>query len=590
MRTGGSHAISQLNLAGYKLIDSWRHPYKWGRDWTKEEALEIASEKHEEKVLFHNHLASWDLETIKAFKENGWTTFTIIRDPREQLCSLYHFQIKGVIYQAEPKEFPSLDDFINLQISKEESCYVDHSHWGLPSWWKSIDVIMPYEEEINPVLSVNFGISFEEKTTRVRSNKRLLYDEYVSSGEISKETNKDLTDDIFYKRYLNAISKNTNKLVVLITSCDKNSEERESIRDTWVKDLDCPYYFVIGRSDKPSEIEGDILYVECGDNYEDCPIKQYLSIEYIRENFDFDNLFCCDDDTYVIVKRILDSGFEKHDYYGGGPIFEHGDPHYVQGGAGVFLSKHAVDEILKYPKDGEHLKCRWSDQMLGKILDDCGIHPVFNKRFQMGHEEQLRLISRDYTRIATSHKLKPIDIRQSDIDVNPFHVFEKIYWISNNVDLQKRMEEQLEDADIFHLITKIKGDYKTAVKDAQIKSLKKILIIDDNDVFVFKFRDISRFFFNEVKDWKIMTLGAEAQRVHINSENSFRSNEVKKFSCLGLHEDVFEGFLQHETIEDWMQGKDVLYPKRISSSKFGEAYKGPEVVPDIELDRPINAQ
>ncbi len=58
------------------------------RDWTKEELLDIAI-TNTDTGLAHNHQIGWCVETVKAFRNNGWLTFMFIRNPKDVLCSLY---------------------------------------------------------------------------------------------------------------------------------------------------------------------------------------------------------------------------------------------------------------------------------------------------------------------------------------------------------------------------------------------------------------------------------------------------------------------------------------------------------------------
>jgi len=582
MRTSGVYTVSQLKCDGYELIDSWRAPYLLNRDWTQEEAEEICMAEHHTPVVFHNHIVNWNHNLLKKFKQNGWLTFSIVRDPREQLCSLYGFQLK----KSEDIENPSLDEFIKQQVTSQTSLNIDCEHWAVPEWWKEIDIILHHEEEMFPILQRYFDVQRPLKR-RINAVTHLSYQENLNLGNISEETNKLLLSSQYYERYKQLKGKSM-KLLFLITSCQKNDEARRALRQTWLKDLDHQYYFVVGRPGAPTEVVGDILYIDCGDTYLDCPIKQYLSIKYVAQHFEFDRLFCCDDDTYIMVSRMLDCDFAEHDYYGGGPVDMHGEPFYVQGGAGIFLSPRAVQAVVDYPQDGEHIKCRWSDQMMGRIMHDAGIEPKYNTRFQMGHEEIVRPISRDHNRVTTSHKLSPDQIREADIDINPFHVFDKIYWLQSDVRRHDEMISQLQDADIVHLVTPFEGDIKDAVRDSKICNAERILILTDQDVFKFHARNLARYLFRDVRDWRLMALGAEAQRGHWHTTNTVKSSGVRKFSGLGIHSEWFDSLLEHEgTIEEWLQGKEVIFPKRIAAVRRHDYFMFPEIVPETEVETPI---
>ena len=184
-------------------------------------------------------------------------------------------------------------------------------------------------------------------------------------------------------------------MITLITSCEKNKEYREALRDTWLKDI--PHYlFLIGGAEE-THIEGDILYVKAGDDYLSVAEKQLVAFQFCSKNYEFDYIFICDDDAYVCADRLMDCDYDSYDYYGGGPVRMWDIPYYVTGGQGVFLSYKSISAILNL--GGKHLKseiyssvirlnhkankkdCFWGDRFIGLTLDEAGIKPTYDNRF-----------------------------------------------------------------------------------------------------------------------------------------------------------------------------------------------------------------
>ena len=61
-----------------------------------------------------------------------------------------------------------------------------------------------------------------------------------------------------------------NKIPIGIKSCEKYIERRNTCKSTWIASLDKDKYlplFLVGRTNQPSEIVEDILYLDCDDGY-----------------------------------------------------------------------------------------------------------------------------------------------------------------------------------------------------------------------------------------------------------------------------------------------------------------------------------
>jgi glycosyltransferase involved in cell wall biosynthesis len=182
-------------------------------------------------------------------------------------------------------------------------------------------------------------------------------------------------------------------MFILITSCEKNQSFRDALRETWLKDVP-NYLFIVGGAEK-THIQDDILYVKAKDNYASIPEKQLQALQYCSSHIQFEHIFMCDDDAYVVVDRLLDSDYNLYDYYGGGPIRQWDIPYYATGGPGICLSKKAVNVIVDTGKN--HLKtevyisaaetnlcntedCFWGDRFIGVTLKASGIEPFYESK------------------------------------------------------------------------------------------------------------------------------------------------------------------------------------------------------------------
>ena len=113
MRTGGTYInrLMQAYFAPEEFHESWLNGLK--RDWTLSE-LE-ARAKLPGNVYVHNHVRNWTHGLVQLFKAEGFYTFCLLREPGDQLCSLYFWltavhEVSGM----------TLNDFIHLQLAGGE--------------------------------------------------------------------------------------------------------------------------------------------------------------------------------------------------------------------------------------------------------------------------------------------------------------------------------------------------------------------------------------------------------------------------------------------------------------------------------------
>ena len=176
-------------------------------------------------------------------------------------------------------------------------------------------------------------------------------------------------------------------MIVTIMSCQKNVERQNAIRKTWAQDIHSPhkYFFFVGGHHK-DEIIGDTIYLNCPDNYRWLPLKQFKGISFVRDIFNPDKTFNCDDDTYVVWDRL--KNYKEIDYTGYPVSSYDGSYSYAHGGAGFFLSRKAMNNLSIF-KDTNVVKNHiWADSLVGLIMHLTGIPFIGDDNFFMGKYNQ----------------------------------------------------------------------------------------------------------------------------------------------------------------------------------------------------------
>lgn len=180
------------------------------------------------------------------------------------------------------------------------------------------------------------------------------------------------------------------KLLIAVMSCwgDRERKCHEAIRETWAKDspIDVRLFVGAGRS---FALLHDEAQVNAADDYAHVTEKSREIFKWALAR-DYTHVLHCGRDTYVDVRRLLEAGFERYDYAGncslpGGharfSLIDRPDPHgyfsYASGGAGSWLSRRAMEEIVRSP-----LYHKADDLLYGWVLGLAGIPCWHDVRFQ----------------------------------------------------------------------------------------------------------------------------------------------------------------------------------------------------------------
>lgn len=197
------------------------------------------------------------------------------------------------------------------------------------------------------------------------------------------------------------------KISILVGVCSslKHPERRSVLRETWLQHpqpgIECRFF--IGGQEHPQK-ENDVIILDCPDDYEHLPLKILAFFRYALENYDFEWLFKCDDDTYVALDRLLDLPDEKYSLIGDISLRDRLAP---SGGAGYMLPRSMVEKIVAssdVPETGAE------DLIYGKIALDLGAIPFATERLCL-HNGRYPLPDND---TITSHWCSPEQIKAID--------------------------------------------------------------------------------------------------------------------------------------------------------------------------------
>jgi len=186
-RTGGSFICKCVyDHVPIPHHNSWQ---SMQRDWTEQELIKLS----DEEGFVHNHSLGWPEDVFRLYKRKGWSSFCVLRNPKDQLCSEYFFLKKyGDKYKkAFAKDFNTLDEYLN-------------SPWGysrnkIPKFYKEIDYISLFNLK-QTLLDVFQVECLSTERVLESSNKGFKY--YYNEGSISPRTLKAIEESDYYQTFL----------------------------------------------------------------------------------------------------------------------------------------------------------------------------------------------------------------------------------------------------------------------------------------------------------------------------------------------------------------------------------------------------
>jgi hypothetical protein len=156
------------------------------------------------------------------------------------------------------------------------------------------------------------------------------------------------------------------KPMIFIKSCDRdrNNGRNDVVRETWIKTWNnlVDYKFLIGQGAKNPR--DDELFIDIPDTYDFMSSKCRAACRWLGGRADY--VFIADIDTYIVVPRLLASGYKKHDYLGCICF----DPPYAGGGCGYWLSRKCYKMIAA---NTDKNIPKWDDLWIGRVLREAGV-------------------------------------------------------------------------------------------------------------------------------------------------------------------------------------------------------------------------
>lgn len=153
------------------------------------------------------------------------------------------------------------------------------------------------------------------------------------------------------------------KILIGICSCQHYHEKQKAVRETWLTKVppEMEAVFFVGNGDGEGAImEDKTLVLPVRDDYDGLPKKVQAFFQYALANYEFDHLFKCDDDTYLLSERLYDLLLDAHEFVGSQDWW----PSHADGGAGYLLSRRAVETAAQAPCPESGKEDVWITELL----------------------------------------------------------------------------------------------------------------------------------------------------------------------------------------------------------------------------------
>jgi hypothetical protein len=190
------------------------------------------------------------------------------------------------------------------------------------------------------------------------------------------------------------------KVLIGICSCHNFPEKRAAVRETWLTRVpkEMAALFFVGNGE--GVFEKDVVTLPTQDNYESLPKKVQAFFQFSLTHYEFDYLFKCDDDTYLLCDRLPELFTDKSDFVGSADWW----PSHADGGAGYLLSKRAVEIAAQAwcPESGRE------DLWVAELLRNAGIELTPSPNLKQKH----RVFPANDNPIITVHGCRPEIMRE----------------------------------------------------------------------------------------------------------------------------------------------------------------------------------
>lgn len=169
------------------------------------------------------------------------------------------------------------------------------------------------------------------------------------------------------------------RMLVGICSCNTAVSRRKACRETWlshpVPGIECKF-FVGSREPLPGE--KDVVPLWVNDDCSHLPAKVLAFYKYALEHYDFDWVFKCDDDTYVVLDRLESLCDDRYDLIGDMGMKSRQS---LSGGGGCLMSRHLVELFVSYASQVPDTGCE--EIAFGSLAVKLGIPMLVSRRLVM---------------------------------------------------------------------------------------------------------------------------------------------------------------------------------------------------------------
>lgn len=285
------------------------------------------------------------------------------------------FDLSGLAHgSAEDVEFNRLMTCLFLYgLDQADVVLTDRLHGGICSHLLGKETYL-LDNSYGKLSGVyEFSLKGCERVTMLESLKEFPYQELLApspekEGALEREEEKSARK----------------KASILVGICSGHGyyERRKAVRDTWLthpqEGITC--LFFLG-GEVPERELSDTVGLDAPDDYLSLPAKVLAFFRYALENYDFDWLFKCDDDTYLDLSRLPELADARYGLVGDVLLGRRGSP---SGGAGYLLSRAIVEKIAAR-KDVPVLGAE--DMIFGKLALEEGAVPHVTSRLYMSNAQ-----------------------------------------------------------------------------------------------------------------------------------------------------------------------------------------------------------
>jgi hypothetical protein len=209
-------------------------------------------------------------------------------------------------------------------------------------------------------------------------------------------------------------------IVIGVITCPRYESRTESVRASWLQAIPraVRVLFVYGRPGEAERIEGDRLYLNCTETYENLPEKIHLFFKYCQEKLDFDYVLKVDDDSYLDPVQFLSFDRKRGDYIGW--FSDMGD----EANTRIWHYGKCTDKAREVPYEGEYV-CEWA-RGGGYLLSRTAVEIVVEKTASsyLDHlyedkmvgealtlDERIRAVHAEYIELGILNPLSPDEMR-----------------------------------------------------------------------------------------------------------------------------------------------------------------------------------